>query len=809
MTIGRHQAGARARSPVLAAGVSGLALLLAHGAQARPDEGPRPVTPLSPVLVEAGQAADGPSLSARDFGRASGLAVTDTFLRRLPGVALSDPQGNDFAKSLNFHGFEASPLQGSPQGLAVYFNGVRLNEAFGDTVNWDLIPQIAIRRADLITDDPAFGLNALGGAVKISAKDGFGPSGTAGELRVGAFGKRQGAVETTAQHGALGVYLAADAAQDDGWRWQSPSKVARLHGDLGWRGDGAELHLTITGTANAFGLVGATPVDLLSGSRKAVYTYPQRTLNNAGLVTLTGTATRDGWTFGGSLSARRFLQKHIDGNDAEFEGCSRSATNPLFNTLCIEDDAFPAAIRPPAADFQVLTASGAPIPCPPLVAGQTKGCNGVPYGSIDRTRTKATTYAAAAEASRSDPLLGRSNSFTLGVSLERATYAFGSNSTLGLINGDLSVTTNHPIPGLGSAIQTRGAIAYSPVEVSGISRYWGLYAADRLELTPRLAANLTARLNDAAIRTTDLTGLSPDLNGDHRFRKLNPAMSLTYDLGAGLALSGGYAQSNRAPTPLELGCSNPLKPCLLENALVSDPPLKQVTARTWQAALRGDQAAAGGRLSWALNAYQADSDDDIVSLASTLAGRGYYANVAKTRRRGVDLDGRYEAARVQAYAGYSYVEATYRFEGLLASPSNPLADDDGNVAVRPGDQLGGAPNHRFKAGIEAEVLPRLILGLDAVAMGPQRFVGDVSNQNRKLPGYAVAALAARYRLDDRLTLFGRIDNLLDKSYATYGTYFETEALDSVAGHPLPDSPDPRTVTPAAPRAFTLGLRVAW
>src|SRR5262249_21172264 len=67
----------------------------------------------------------------------------------------------------------ASPLQGTPQGLAVYMQGIRVNEAFGDTVNWDLIPKVAIGRSDVWTNNPAFGLNALGGAISFQMKDGF------------------------------------------------------------------------------------------------------------------------------------------------------------------------------------------------------------------------------------------------------------------------------------------------------------------------------------------------------------------------------------------------------------------------------------------------------------------------------------------------------------------------------------------------------------------------------------------------------------------------------------------------------------
>ncbi|MEI9963983.1 MAG: Plug domain-containing protein [Caulobacteraceae bacterium] len=100
------------------------------------------------------------SLTAQDFERTDSLSAADALEQRVAGVSLSDTQGNGFTKDLNFRGFEASPLQGTPEGLAVYMNGVRLNEAFGDTVNWDLVPEVAIARADLFTSNPAFGLKA-------------------------------------------------------------------------------------------------------------------------------------------------------------------------------------------------------------------------------------------------------------------------------------------------------------------------------------------------------------------------------------------------------------------------------------------------------------------------------------------------------------------------------------------------------------------------------------------------------------------------------------------------------------------------
>ena len=107
------------------------------------------------------------TVTAEDFARTFSLSITDALSQRIPGVSLTDVQGNGFLQDLRYRGFSASPLQGTPQGIAVYLNGMRINEAFGDTVNWDLIPTTAIDRADIWTNNPVFGLNALGGAVSI------------------------------------------------------------------------------------------------------------------------------------------------------------------------------------------------------------------------------------------------------------------------------------------------------------------------------------------------------------------------------------------------------------------------------------------------------------------------------------------------------------------------------------------------------------------------------------------------------------------------------------------------------------------
>ena len=88
------------------------------------------------------------------------------------------------------------------------------------------------------------------------------------------------------------------------------------------------------------------------------------------------------------------------------------------------------------------------------------------------------------------------------------------------------------------------------------------------------------------------------------------------------------SEANRIPTPLELGCSNPQKPCLLEGFLVSDPPLQQVVAKTVEAGFRGSINAGSGRGDWKLGLFHTDSQNDIIQVASALQGRGVFCSRA-------------------------------------------------------------------------------------------------------------------------------------------------------------------------------------
>ncbi len=338
------------------------------------------------------------------------------------------------------------------------------------------------------------------------------------------------------------------------------------------------------------------------------------------------------------------------------------------------------------------------------------------------------------------------------------------------------------------------------------TNYYGFYAVDALDLTDALTLTLGFRVNAADIVTRDRSGTAAELNGVHGYGHINPLAGLTYKFSDAISAFGGYSEANRAPTPLELDCADPLRPCLLEGSLVADPPLAQVVSHTYQAGLRGNLTGLLGDapVAWSVSLFRTDSDNDIVSLASTIQGRGYFANVPATRRQGVDVSARYETQGWSAYASYSYLDATYQFTGALASPNNPKANAAGNITVTPGRRMPVNPANTVRAGADADLFEDISIGGELAFTGSQYFDGDQANLNTKLPSTLVVNLRAAWQFDERWQLFGLVNNVFDNRDALYGAYFEPS---SSAGLVTPTLTDPRTLTLRQPVTFQLGLKL--
>jgi len=740
------------------------------------------------------------SLTSSQLNAQRGASILGALGTQTAGASLTDVQGNAVFQDLRFHGFDASPLQGTPQGLAVYQNGVRLNEAFGDTVNWDAIPQNAIDRADIWSSNPVFGLNALGGAVNLVMKNGFTWQGAEASLQGGSYGHGMATAQWGLEDGAFSFYGAAEGVTDEGWRPHSGSNLARLYADAGWRFGMSEIHLVASGAATSLGVVGPTPFGLIQQDSKSVYTFPQTTRNTIGSLSLNGkTRLDENWQIEASAYLRALQQRHVDGNGGNFERCSNSSS--FAGRLCLEDDGFPRPVPFTGAaalnfrnQFAILDQGNTSIAFTP----------GAIYGTLDRTFTDSSSRGITLQLTGNAPLFGLGNYITAGFSLDSSAIGFRSTTTLARIFPSLLVAVDPALTGSGSVIHANGNIGYAPVTLGATTDYYGFYAVDALDLTDSLTLTAGLRVNAADIITRDRSGVAAELNGKHGYGHVNPLAGLTWKLTDGISLFGSYSQANRAPTPLELDCANPNLPCLLEGSLVADPPLAQVVSHSYQAGARGGTDMLDGKLDWAISLFRTDSDNDIVALASTIAGRGYFANVPSTQRQGADLSARFAASGWSAYASYSYLDATYQFTGTLASPNNPNADNNGNVLVTAGRRIPLNPANSLRAGGDVDVMQGVSLGGELVFTGSQVFDGDPSNLNAKLPSTVVVNLRAAWQVDSTWQLFAMINNLFDNRDALYGGYFDPS---DTAGLITPALTDPRTLTLRQPVSFQMGLKL--
>jgi iron complex outermembrane recepter protein len=716
-------------------------------------------------------------LSATDFDHAAAPDLLQAMARGLPGVALSDQTGNQFQLDINYRGFVASPVIGTPQGIAVYQNGVRINEVFGDIINWDFLPENAINRMTLVPSNPVYGLNAIGGALSLEMKNGFTYHGAEAEVRAGSYGRIGTSIEAGGQSGNFSSYVTADAIDDAGWRQDSPSSLRRIYADLGARGDNnSEFHISFTGADNHFGALAATPVQMLAQDWTSVFTTPQTTDNQLAFLTASASwKPTDTLALQAIAYYRDFHQSHVDGNgtNAQNSGC------PDPTVLCF-----------PNLDGTVsnlTTTTGQTVPATGALASAI-------LGEIDRTWTATNSFGGSAQAASSASVAGHSNNFVIGASVDRGLVQFSTTSELGTISG-----IPPTVQGTGLFIdQPSGDVA--PVGLGAETLYTGLYATDTFDVTSRLSITAGGRFNFAQINLQDELGDDPELTGSHSYSRFNPSIGATYKLTPNLTVFGGYAEANRAPTPLELECSDPTRPCLIDNSLVGDPNLKQVVSHTFEAGLRGNFAIASGQLNWNVDGYSALNNDDIINVASPIIGHEFFQNGGNTLRQGVEANAAYKWDRWNVYANFTSVDATFQNALTLASPFNPFANANGVIFVAPGDHIPGIPDYRFKAGVDYQVTAPWKVGADLNITGSQYLVGDASNQNPKIPAYWVVNLHSSYQVTKNIEVFGLVRNLFNQHYYVYGTFVDTAEV------PYLNLTDPRTFVPGMPFAAYVGVR---
>lgn len=707
------------------------------------------------------------TVTSRQFEDRKSPAVADAITAHVPAAIGINVDGTDLSPDLFYRGFDTSRLSGTAQGLAVYQNGVRINEAFGDSTNLDLISPIAIDRADVYTNNPIFGLNALGGAINFTMKNGFTYQGGEAQILGGSFGRIYGSLQYGKQLDNYSVYFAADALRDGGFRPFGSQNLQRAYADAGYRTQDAEFHAIGAFSRTWLGAQGVTPEVLVNQQYNAVFTTPQTTNNQAGLAQITGRFDiTPAWSLASNFYFRQFDQFHVDGNDADVANCGDQGGTA--GNLCLSNDGDFGSHAP--NDFQ-FTNFGRALP----FLG-----DGFPYGTTTLTATHTQTFGTQEQLTNKDKIFDHDNYFIAGGSVDQSYTSFSSGTKLGQLNPAFQDIL-YGFPGAGALLQTQGNVGFAPVWVHATATYFGLFALDTFNVTNEFAVTAGARFNVANNSLSDASRMSPELNSSASYNRINPVVGFTYTPSPALTFYGGYSEANRAPTPLESQCSNPELPCLLETALVSDPPLKQVVSHTWEGGARGTLIMPNGygTLVYNTGVFHITSTDDIVNEASPISGQGFFTNVPKTLRQGAEVGLQYNYGPLSFYANYAHVDAIYEFAATFSSPNNPFANEDGNIFVRPGDHIPGIPSNLAKLGLTYTVTPSLRVTAETVLVGSQYFVGDDSNQNPKLPSYYFVNLRAIYQATDQLQIFGLINNVTNHKYATRGTFY---GVDTTAGN---------------------------
>jgi outer membrane receptor protein involved in Fe transport len=716
----------------------------------------------------------------RDIEMSGALNMSDFLNRRLSGVYVNEIQGNPFQPDVNYRGYTASPLLGTPQGLSVYMDGVRLNQPFGDVVSWDLIPRVAIAEIALMPgSNPLFGLNTLGGALSIQTKDGRSQQGTTVTLGGGSFGRGTADFE----HGGynskgLNWYLGSSLFFEDGWRDDSPSNVRQFFGKLGWQRAKTTLGMTVAYANNKLTGNGLQEQRFLDRDYASIYTKPDITGNQSPFVNLTARHSPTArLIFSGNIYYRYIGTNTFNGDINE-----DSLDQSMYQPSAVERAALAAA---GFTGFPISGATAANTPFPfwrcigqvLLRDEPAEKCNGL----LNLTSSQQRNYGLSGQMTWFGSPRGNHNQFTVGGAYDGNSVGFQQSSQLGFINTDRSITG---VNAFGDGL-TGGEVDGEPydtrVNLRGRIHTGSVFATDTLSIGNKWSVTLSGRYNRSSINNKDLilpVAGPGSLTGEHVFDRFNPAVGVTFRPWNRLNAYASYTEGNRAPTSIELGCADPNTPCKLPNALAGDPPLKQVVTRTVEAGVRG---GVEGKLNWNVGWFRADNRQDILFVASDQTGFGYFKNFGRTLRQGMKLDVDGQLWRLSLGGSYNFLDSTFQSPEIVNGESNSSNDAEaegleGLIEIEPGAQIPLIPRHIFKAYADVQATSRFTVNLGLVAMSGAFARGNENNLHQpdgqfylgsgRSPGYAVVNLGARYQVTGWLQFFAQVNNLFDREYFT-------------------------------------------
>jgi len=723
------------------------------------------------------------NIKSKDLKSQQSTTIADFMNENLLGVSVVDTQNNPYQPDVTYRGYSVSPLLGGQTGMSVYVDGVRVNDAFGDGVSWDLIPTNSINGVSLMPgSNPIFGLNTLGGSLSIQTKSGKTNSGAKAEVSAGSWGRTVESTELggVSKDGAIDYFFSANIFNEDGWRDASNSATRQLFGKIGWENKTTKLNMSYTGANNDLTGNGLIPADMSSRlGREAIYTKPDTTSNNYGFLNLSASH----W-----LSEKKMLSGNIF-----YKLNERTSLNGDAN------DSFDTNPGHGAHNLPQVNETGFAVTnlanCSNGSTDADEHCDGV----TSRTNARQHSFGLSGQLTMDNTLFNKPNQFIVGGGYEKANVEFNKDVWYGLLNLDRGVTNLWKQTGS------------DKVQMHSENNTYSVFGSDNVELNSQWNFTMAGRYNYTSLDLLDLKNLSTskfNVTGDHTYARFNPAIGLNFNPTESLALFGSYNEGTRIPTALELGCANKAAACKYPNQMAADPHLKQVVARTYEI---GGQTKLTNNLKWNMSAYRSENSNDIQFVFSTQS-LGFFDNVGRTRRVGLDTDLSGSYNKFNWVVGYSYVEATYR--SALALPNEVNSSAVGGVInVAKGDKLPNIPEHQFKVRVDYNILPNWNVGTNVNIFSDRYMMGNENNKhvdqgnglgNGKTPGYTVINLDTNYNFSSGWSLFGKVVNLFDKDYSNGGRM--GQSILSASGATLDDPRNISFLSLGAPRAGWVGVR---
>lgn len=719
------------------------------------------------------------TINAQDLVQSQAISLAEHMKNQLTSLHINDVQNNPFQPDVQYRGFTASPLLGLPQGISVYLNGVRFNEPFGDTVNWDLIPLAALETVSLYSgSNPVFGQNTLGGALALQTKNGFTFTQNELEARMGSFGQQQFTVQSGGNNGNWGYYIVANNYQEDGWRDHSESELQQMLATLSYASDVRTIDFTFSANNNEMLGNGAIPEQLAElAGRNAIYTQPDQTNTSFQQFSVKAdNIINENMSWQANAYYRQNDINSINGDDSDYEECESGSRYSLCEEG--EDDAL-EPVHFVGYDEDVWLSDLSDIDADDV------------DGTFNTGFTDNESYGAALQFVRLSHFDSFDNEFVFGLGLDQAEISFISNTEFAVLHND-SIDDDRSVTGIGLFDMD------SRVNLEVTTKQQYLYFLNAMSLGDNFTLNLAGRYNyaDVSMRDQIETGKG-SLNGEHVFHRFNPAISINYLVNQNLAFKLGYSESSRTPSPAELSCADEEDPCKLPNAFVADPPLEQVVAKTTEASLHYTQA----NFSALATVFSTLSYQDIIfQQAGQKSNEGYFINLDKTQRQGIELSLSTQVSDVDFGASYNFLKATFESPFVSFSPVNPLGP---NRQVNPGDDIPGQPNHQFKFHVNWQFNDQMNVGTEFLYASSSYYRGDEANDNKQIPAYSVTNIYLNYQINEQLRLSAKIDNLFDRHFDTFGTYGEA---DEVLGEIYPDTEFTEYfVGPSRPRAISVSV----